>query len=289
MLKYKFDLSKDSFTIAFPPNTVARSFPFRASSGGYFDAGEEYFTTRSDHNSYLLFYTTEGAGTLRCQNQSCRLTPNTVLLLDCRRYHEYRTEPGGRWRFHFVHLDGLEMAGYAQVLLSHPTPVTLRNTETMRDLFVELEASAHHAGVAAAALQSHLLSAMLTEAVCSLAESGDSTGLPGRDDIADLAQFIDDNCELPLSMEDFTRHTRLTKHHLIRLFERQIGMPPYRYMHLCRVSRAEQLLRGSSLSVGEIAEAVGYSDTVVFIRHFKFFHNITPGAYRKETVRPRKP
>ena len=101
-----------------------------------------------------------------------------------------------------------------------------------------------------------------------------------REDIAALAAFIRDNFVENLHIEDFVKETHLSKHHLIRLFERQIGLSPYRYLHLCRVTHAGILLRDSDIPVGEIAYGVGYNSPTVLIRHFRAFFGMTPGEYR---------
>lgn len=103
---------------------------------------------------------------------------------------------------------------------------------------------------------------------------------PEREDIAALAAFIRSNFVENLHVEDFVKETHLSKHHLIRLFEKQIGLSPYRYLHLCRVRRAEILLRDSEYQVAQIAYGVGYNSPTVLIRHFRAFFGTTPGEYR---------
>ena len=43
---------------------------------------------------------------------------------------------------------------------------------------------------------------------------------------------------------------------------------------------AKELLRGTSLSVGEVAERAGYGDIFLFSRQFKRCAGLTPSAYR---------
>lgn len=54
------------------------------------------------------------------------------------------------------------------------------------------------------------------------------------------------------------------------------------YVRKLRCSKACELLRHSDLSISDIAEAVGYSDTAYFLRSFKKEKGISAGAYRKE-------
>ena len=88
-----------------------------------------------------------------------------------------------------------------------------------------------------------------------------------------------------MHIDDFMRFTSLSRHYLIHVFERQMGMPPYRYLHMCRVNQAQVLLKTTDLPVAEIAERVGYNSAAVFIRHFRSFMGVTPGVYRSESIR----
>jgi AraC-like DNA-binding protein len=49
-----------------------------------------------------------------------------------------------------------------------------------------------------------------------------------------------------------------------------------------RREAAEQYLAGDTLSVGEIAYLLGYSEPAAFHRAFRRWHQVTPAAFRKE-------
>jgi AraC-like DNA-binding protein len=67
-------------------------------------------------------------------------------------------------------------------------------------------------------------------------------------------------------------------------FKRATGLPPYQYVVMRRVERAEQLLQaGTDLSLAEIAARAGFPDQSVFCRHFKRLVGVTPGRFRMHT------
>jgi AraC family transcriptional regulator of arabinose operon len=49
-----------------------------------------------------------------------------------------------------------------------------------------------------------------------------------------------------------------------------------------RVQRAQQLLRGSSMQISEIADALGYVDVYFFSRQFKQATGVSPSTYRRD-------
>lgn len=54
-----------------------------------------------------------------------------------------------------------------------------------------------------------------------------------------------------------------------RLFSEYFGKPPLRYINDLRVAKAEEKLRSGLLTVAEVAESLGFSDTSYFSRFYK--------------------
>lgn len=63
--------------------------------------------------------------------------------------------------------------------------------------------------------------------------------------------------------------------------KKKIGMTFSDYVTQLRIQRAKELLSDESMSVGEIAEIVGYNDYFYFIKVFKRVQGISPSKYRK--------
>lgn len=64
-------------------------------------------------------------------------------------------------------------------------------------------------------------------------------------------------------------------------FQALVGTPPLKYLTQWRMHVAAQLLTtDTNLSLGEIAQEVGYDSTVSFSRAFKRHHKLSPGNYR---------
>jgi YesN/AraC family two-component response regulator len=63
--------------------------------------------------------------------------------------------------------------------------------------------------------------------------------------------------------------------------KKKIGMTFSDYVTQLRIQRAKELLSDESMSIGEIAEIVGYNDYFYFIKVFKRVQGISPSKYRK--------
>lgn len=70
-----------------------------------------------------------------------------------------------------------------------------------------------------------------------------------------------------------------------RLLKQKTGMTYTEYVQNLRLDEAERLLTGSSLSIEQIADAVGYQNKGYFYRIFAERHKMTPAKFRKEHMK----
>lgn len=66
-----------------------------------------------------------------------------------------------------------------------------------------------------------------------------------------------------------------------RMFRKQTGMTPIRYIHTEKMKKACLMLRDSESSVSEICALLGFYDDAYFCKLFKEYHGVTPAQYRK--------
>lgn len=101
--------------------------------------------------------------------------------------------------------------------------------------------------------------------------------------------FIDKNYTKIISIESVCEHLNINKFYLTHIFKEQIDMPPIKYLIYKRMEHAKQLLiSDNGMSINEIAEACGYSDTAYFCRVFKKTVDITPLQYKIKHLRKNK-
>lgn len=284
MLEYDMDISADSWSHIFTPDLTARSFQFYVTEMGCYEAGSRYFTRRDGKPVALMIFTLSGCGEMEWNAQRCRLEEGSAVVIYCDAYHEYRTVSQEPWRFLWLHFDGDGLNGYRPLLMEHLTPVTLCDQAEMRQRFRAIESADFNEGVLALAEMSHAISGILLTMLRSLASPDSGNPALCRDEVRRVAEYINANLEKPIGMEDFIAVANLSKYHLIHIFRQQMGMPPYRYLHHCRVNRAQALLRTTDLPVSEISARVGYADPVNFIRHFKMIAGCTPAGYRRDSI-----
>ncbi|HEU4742009.1 MAG TPA: AraC family transcriptional regulator [Meiothermus sp.] len=83
----------------------------------------------------------------------------------------------------------------------------------------------------------------------------------------------------PVTLEELSRVSGLSRFHLVRAFRQHTGLPPHLYQLQLRIEEAKVRLRGPE-SLAQIALEVGFTDQAHFTKAFKRIVGVTPGAYR---------
>jgi AraC-like DNA-binding protein len=103
--------------------------------------------------------------------------------------------------------------------------------------------------------------------------------------VARARRYIEENLAEEFDLEALGASAGVDRCHLCRVFQRAIGLPPYRFRAHLRVARARALL-ASGLDCTQVAFAVGFCDQSHLIRCFKELTGTTPGAYARACRAP---
>lgn len=86
-----------------------------------------------------------------------------------------------------------------------------------------------------------------------------------------------------ITLEELARIANLSPFHLLRVFRKEVGLPPHAYQTRVRLNRARALLAGDT-TIGEAALNSGFFDQSHFTNHFRKVFGYTPGDYWKGLV-----
>lgn len=87
-----------------------------------------------------------------------------------------------------------------------------------------------------------------------------------------IRNHIANNFERDIKHQELERLSGLSRNYIIVKFRKAFGMTPFEYLTRVRIERAKELGIQTNMSIGEIANRVGYSDVHTFGRMFK--HNM---------------
>jgi AraC family transcriptional regulator of arabinose operon len=99
-------------------------------------------------------------------------------------------------------------------------------------------------------------------------------------DIQETVDFLRQNLDRSISLDEMAEHARLSKSHFVRLFKGQTGYSPVDYFIHLKMQHACMLLSLTDKTNREIGLEVGYDDPYYFSRIFKKMIGIPPSRYR---------
>lgn len=102
-----------------------------------------------------------------------------------------------------------------------------------------------------------------------------------RPELQQALEFIHNNLDSALSLQNVADAAGLSPRHFAHLFKEWIGEPPHRYVIRQRVEKAKSLLEQGKLSLRDVALTVGFYDQAHLTNNFKRLTGMTPHAATK--------
>jgi AraC-like DNA-binding protein len=100
--------------------------------------------------------------------------------------------------------------------------------------------------------------------------------------ISRAMEMIEANLDGELSLTELATACDLSPAYFARAFKASVGIPPYRWMLLRRMERAQHLMQTTTLPLSAIGMACGFGDQSHFSRSFSKIIGHSPAVWRRE-------
>ncbi|TDU91123.1 helix-turn-helix protein [Kribbella voronezhensis] len=128
----------------------------------------------------------------------------------------------------------------------------------------------------------------LEQFLCLIWEAAHGTQASSVDTaIEEVAQLIRQDPGRDWSVSEMATRASLSRAQFTRRFVAQNGMAPAQYLINARIDRAHQLLTETSMTITQIAAALGYADVPYFSRQYKQRTGRPPSATRPRSTESR--
>lgn len=104
-----------------------------------------------------------------------------------------------------------------------------------------------------------------------------------RHEVQRLRAAIDERYAEDIKLDDLAALVGWNPYYLLRVFRREIGLPPHAYLEGRRVWHARQLLRCGQ-PIADVAYATGFSSQSHFTVTFRRLVGVTPGQYADRSI-----
>lgn len=99
--------------------------------------------------------------------------------------------------------------------------------------------------------------------------------------LREAAQYLEEHYAENFKMSFLAEKFNMSESHFRKLFKGFTGLSPVEYRNGLRIEHAKELLSRNTVSVSEVARAVGIEDQFYFSRIFKEAEGVSPLGYKK--------
>lgn len=131
-----------------------------------------------------------------------------------------------------------------------------------------------------------LTRALIVELVRIYTAQGDEGRIATDDRVLEVLSRIEHQYVTQWTVAEMGRWVGLSPTHLRALFRSEIGMSPTQVLTARRMHEACKLLAGSTWSIKEVANFVGFTDQLYFSRIFRREIGVSPSEYKESSNRP---
>ncbi|MGQ7312357.1 helix-turn-helix domain-containing protein [Microbacterium arabinogalactanolyticum] len=250
------------------------------------DAG--FFPHAADHGRVrpkgaretIVIICTAGHGRILLDDIPHRVGPGDAAVIPAGTAHMYLADQDDPWTIWWMHVVGRDVQ---ELLPSDAAPVTPLHdvyaaTALITQVVERLEvddtvASLYETSGAAWHLLAHLGADRL--------RGGSGT----RPRIHAAMAYLRENLATTVGVSELAKMANLSPSHFAALFKTTTGMGVIEYLARLRSAQARELLLTTSMSIQDIAEAVGYADPYYFSRQFRRLNGVSPREFRARRMR----
>jgi len=100
--------------------------------------------------------------------------------------------------------------------------------------------------------------------------------------IESIIKYINENYSNIGEIEEIAARFYISKYHLCRLFNKNLGVGLISYLNTIKIRKACEMLEQKKLGITEIAAACGFNSSSYFCKVFKAEKGTSPSDYRKQ-------
>ena len=250
-----------------------------------YDCGYEKFSSTlkvvNDYYPYYLMHCVlSGKGILEMNGQEYPMEAGEIFIIPPETKVRYYQDVNDPWSYIYVNFNGTAATTfYENAGFSSEFPSYQYKNDKLKETFTELVNCQNN--------QRHTLYiySLLFRIMANIAEErhiSKDKMIQTKSYLASAVAYIEKNYQNPeISLATISKKLHLNPSYFSRTFHNMTGSTFLKYLTLFRIRKASDLMAHSDLPINEIANSVGYTDSLYFSSVFKRYRLMTPSEYRR--------
>jgi AraC-like DNA-binding protein len=244
---------------------------------------------RHTHETFGVGVIESGALGFYYRGENVVASSGEISLVNPDEAHTGHAAAASGWTYRMFHLSPDLLRSAASQVADRPWEIPFFQTGVIRDPDLAAFIHALHSGLEQGEEMSTLEKEsrflwMLTRLITRHSDAPPAmpvAGAPGaeRARIKRAREYIQACHQENLSVDQLAAVANLSPFHFIRVFQKEVGIPPHAYLNQTRIRRARDLL-AQGMDIASVAQETGFVDQSHLTRHFKRILGITPGNFR---------
>jgi AraC-like DNA-binding protein len=244
--------------------------------------------TRPETSNVIFQYTLSGEGRIEIDGVAHTLTKGKAFLVTIPSMHRYYYPDNGTepWEFIWLNVRGPLAISLWNQLTAHCGPIVELPQESgpidlLWSIYTDIQVHEER--------DLHALTAKVFQWILStdkyLKKPNLLTSHIKNEKLHIAIQFMKDNLhDNNLSLDNVAAHIGVSKHHLCRLFQKNINLSPFEYLRRRRIELSASKLKTTDLTINQIAIDTGFDNASYFGKVFRSYFGVSPLSYRQQDL-----
>lgn len=231
----------------------------------------------------LIQYCISGQGILNINNSTYTITAGNAFLLNIpSNSHYYLPKNSTHWKFIYLEFSPEVLPFLCKIYNRSGPIISLKNQPNLLIQIINLYKKALNNKLQSLFINTKLAYKFWID-LLDYNLTSNSNNLT-KIDIA--KKFIEENYpKSTLNIDIIAEQIGYSKYHLCKIFHKNFGISPMKYLQNLRISIACKLLiNNPTWTIKKIAHHVGYNNDDYFCKVFKNLKGITPNTFRKQSI-----
>ncbi|WP_338214880.1 helix-turn-helix domain-containing protein [Companilactobacillus muriivasis] len=256
--------------------------------GFYPNAQYHYVHRPHGTDEWVMIFCTRGEGTVQSKDRTWKMTRGSIILMPPNKEHTYFASNDHPWDIFWIHFSGQAVDEYLAPLYKDKPDFEYLDEKSedginyLMSLFWQMiQALTSGFSFESVFYDTQILGTLLAYIVYRSKLPKESKNM-GNEHLTRAIQYIYDNLDQHISLEELTQYLGVSVSYLSRIFKKNLNMGANEFITSIKVKQASHYLQNTNLSIKQIAQSLGYNDPYYFSRTFKKVYHISPANFRNQ-------